>query len=633
MPAIRPVTARGADVPQRGSAPLPTAAAPSPGPAREAARPAFARRHAFLFLAIALAVLGGLLWATTEATRAADLPPLTGAAVFPFADRRQPDRQDWLGAFLRSGIEDALLRSGRVPLVGDDVARIWATRYGPLPEQAAGRHLTPQRLREAGLAFIVRGATQRVVNQALVMIELVAQPGEAPDAGEPPQLEILPARPPGSSESPATGPGSTHWELRVDLASESPEQALNRVLGPLFEAMGLDVPPAPPPQPASWEAAQGYYGTLVAIVPGRPAEVASERDLRLAQAQRDPALRPKALTRLAQVRLEQARMELTDESRRTAALREALRMLSEAIALDAWDPRRMALKAEIHYFLKEDYEARTEASVARLRNPRDGLAFAVLALVAGLSTAEGTEWMKQALAADPYLKAAARPAGWPPFQRGALQPFIERWEELSQKADAFADPEFERQIALGRALFESRQWEDASEAFAAAQEMQTDSHLPRLYLARIRMESGDAAGATEELRVLAGEYPQESEVWYAYGLALEAGEQFADAEDALRHALEERPDEPNALYHLALAQMARERWEEARSTLKILTERNSRHGQAWLLLGTTELQLANWREAHSAFRQALQLDPASEKARAGMRLAVEKAKSAQGQQP
>jgi tetratricopeptide (TPR) repeat protein len=271
--------------------------------------------------------------------------------------------------------------------------------------------------------------------------------------------------------------------------------------------------------------------------------------------------------------------------------------------------------------------------VARLRNPLDGLAYAVLALVAGLSTAEGGDMMRQALAADPFLRASARPAGWPPFQRGVIQPFVARWDELAKKTGGLADPEFEKQIALGKRLYEARQWEEANEAFIAAEALETDSHLPRLYLARIRMDSGDPAGAMEDLRILAGEYPQESEVWFAYGLTLEAGELFIEAEEAFRRALEERPDEPNALYHLALAQVAREHWQDARNTLRILTERNTRHGQGWLLLGTTELQLENWRDAHAAFRQALQVDPQNEKARAGMKLAVEKAKAAQeGQQ-
>jgi tetratricopeptide (TPR) repeat protein len=305
-------------------------------------------------------------------------------------------------------------------------------------------------------------------------------------------------------------------------------------------------------------------------------------------------------------------------------LRQALRMAADAAKLEPWNARTLALKGELHYFLKEDYESRTEASVARLRNPLEGLAYAVLALVSGLSTAEGTDWMKQALAADPYLRAAARPAGWPAFQRGALEPLVARWEQLRKGGDRWSDPEFENKIAEGETLFAEKRWDEAEDAFRAAQELQVDSHVPRLYLARIRRATGDAEGAANDLRGLAAEYPQEWEVWQEFGLALEQTEQFADAEEAFRHALDESPDEPSALFHLALVQMGGERWEAARNTLTILLEKNTRHGQAWLLLGTVETRLERWPEALHAYEQALLLDPDNEKARAGVRLAQSK---------
>jgi cytochrome c-type biogenesis protein CcmH/NrfG len=131
-------------------------------------------------------------------------------------------------------------------------------------------------------------------------------------------------------------------------------------------------------------------------------------------------------------------------------------------------------------------------------------------------------------------------------------------------------------------------------------------------------------GAVNDLRTLAGEFPQESEVWLSLGLALEDQDAFDDAVQAFRRALDEEPDAPEVLYHMALAQMGQEDWEGAQGTLALLLQRSARHGQGWLLMGAVETRLERWREALRAYEQALQLDPNSEKARAGIRLAQSK---------
>jgi cytochrome c-type biogenesis protein CcmH/NrfG len=199
-----------------------------------------------------------------------------------------------------------------------------------------------------------------------------------------------------------------------------------------------------------------------------------------------------------------------------------------------------------------------------------------------------------------------------------------RWDRLEKTPNRWSDPEFEHQMALGIQLYEQGRYDEAEAAFQAADGLGMDSARPRLYLARIRQEGGDAQGAANDLRVLAGEYPQESEVWFVLGVALSELDDFDNAAQAFRRALDEEPDAPDALYHLALAQMGQEDWEGAQITLASLLQRNTRHGQAWLLMGTVETRLERWREALRAYEQALQLDPESERARAGIRLAQSK---------
>ncbi|MCZ6553316.1 MAG: tetratricopeptide repeat protein, partial [SAR324 cluster bacterium] len=150
------------------------------------------------------------------------------------------------------------------------------------------------------------------------------------------------------------------------------------------------------------------------------------------------------------------------------------------------------------------------------------------------------------------------------------------------------------------------------------------SHRPRLLLSSIWLESRDPEGAVTELRLLAAEFPQEWEVWQALGIALEVMAQYPDAEQAFLKALAERSEEPQSLFHLALAQMGQTHWETAQATLRRLLQRDESHGQGWLHLGVVETRLERWNDAARAFEQAMQLNPESEKARAGLSLAQSK---------
>lgn len=199
-----------------------------------------------------------------------------------------------------------------------------------------------------------------------------------------------------------------------------------------------------------------------------------------------------------------------------------------------------------------------------------------------------------------------------------------KWERLRPGREAWANPEFERQMELGEALFEQGRWDEADAALVTADELEPDSHRPRLLLSSIRLESGDPEGAVTELRVLAAEFPQEWGVWQALGIALEITEQYPFAEQAFLKALAERSEEPQSLFHLALAQMGQTHWEAAEATLRRLLQRSDRHGQGWLHLGVVETRLERWNDAARAFEQAMRLDPESEKARAGLNLAQSK---------
>ncbi len=538
-----------------------------------------------------LAGADGIAWAQKAKTR---------VAIAPITDLRGGEDRAWIARHLEDGIRDALLYTQQFAVMPVATAGLWEARRALRP----GATPTPEHLQAMGVDFLLWGTIHRVLRLVRVKVRM-------------------------ASADPDYFADEISWEWQVDLQRDSPRDAIERAMAHILPTLarpaqirvGLESEsgPAPSrasPQPAGWELVEAFHRVIGREAQSQPDLAA--RVVALTAFQNEQGLRGKSLGATAETLLVQALLYVPDNAARKPMLESALKAAAAAAKAEPWNSRWLALKGEIHYLLRQDYEAKTEASVARLRNPLDGLAYLVLGMVAGVSTARGNDWMNAALAADPFLRANNRPAGSPPFQGGVLEPYFANWQRLHAQRREWNSPEFDRQLKLGQQLFSQRQWDEAEAAFQAAAGTDASDHRPLLYLARILTETGRPAEAATDLRSLSGEYPEEWDIWFHLGLALTGAQRHAQAEEAFRHSLELNPVELQPLYHLAESQMFRKNWGGARMALRRYLEHKTHNARAWTFLGICETHLEHWPQAAHAFRRALAIDPNQDQARKGL---------------
>jgi tetratricopeptide (TPR) repeat protein len=533
---------------------------------------------------LALLVLGPGL----HMARAEPLQTPVAAAVLPFADRRHPQQSSWLGRYLQERIARALGRASQVAVLPLDAAAQWQRKLSLGPDDTP----SAEQLRSLGVAVVVQGATQQVLELADLELHARGAQGDllAGDAGR----------------------------LRIDLAAESPAQALARVLGALQAALLPQASLAEPHAPARWDAVEGLYTLLgEPIVPGdravRPALVE-----RLRPYTADAALGGRAHEALAELLLEQALLFLPEGQGRTLMLAEALQHAGAALQAEPYDTHRQALKAELHAFLKQYYEAKTNASIARIRNPLEGLAYVVAGLVAGLSTGEASEQLERATALDPFLRTAARVPGSAPFQGGILEPSFAEWERLRASGGLTGSDDYARLLAEGIAAFDRRNWERADALLRQAAAREEADYVPMLYLNRIVMELGHPEQVVTSLRGLASANPQEPDILITLGQAEEASGDPAAAQEAYRKALAEQPDDARALQGLANTEIDLQHWPQAQMALRAVLQHAPESASAWRQLGTVYRHLEDWSAAEGALRRALELRPDWPEARADL---------------
>ncbi len=529
-------------------------------------------------------LLAGLVQARPTSAEAQATP--IAVAVLPFTELRRPTADAWLPRFLRERVTAALRRAPQSAVPDPDAATQWARILG-LDSAAA---VTAAHLERMGVQAAIQATTQTVLGLVEVRLAVVTPAGPVPD---------------GSAQT-----------LRLRLAAEPPHHFLERLLGVVQDALpaagrlvGTD--PAPP---TDWEAVQDLYTLLgtpvVAADPsGRPPLIAKLRAW-----EDHPTLGGRARAALARLHLEQALLHLPQGAGRAHLLAAGLTHATAALAADPRDTARQALKAALHHFLRQDFEARAEASVARIRNPLEALAFAVLALSAGLSTGEANEQLKRALAVHPYLRGAARPRGSAPYLGGVLEPALQRWDELRARNRVVRAADGTEALRRAIARFEAKDWDEARRLFRQAGEASQGGHTPWLYLARIDLEQGRVDQALAALRTLAAEYPLEPELLHHLGVAYaRAGDPDA-ARKLFRRVLEERPQHGPTLYRLGIAEMDAGNWQDALRALRAFLQGEPEHARAWLRLGTVQMRLRNWDAAESALERALELEPGSEDA-------------------
>jgi Flp pilus assembly protein TadD len=555
-------------------------------PSRHRCGRAPARRPLRALPALGLACLLLLLHGAAALAQGRPPPPPFTLAVLPCEDLRRPGSENWLGRFLRERIAAHFAASPQVSLLEADTAAQWKAVLGlgiPAP-------LAAETLARMGVDAVIQASTQQVLALAEVRLT-VTGPGGAP----------------------LTDPPLT---VRVPLGEEPPQGLLTRMLG---ELQAVLLPGAPPPAvapQATWEELLQLY-TLVGAAPP-PDDPAARPALlqRLAPWLNHPRLGGRAREAAAGLALEQALLHTPAGGARRALLAEALAHAAAAVQDAPRDSGRRALKAEIHYFLAQYEQARAEASLARNRDPHGALAFVVLGLVAGLSTGESREQLQQAFRLAPFLRSGERPPGSLPFQGGILEPSFEKWDELGARRLMPAEVDPEALQAEAVSLFEQGAWEEADALFARVIALEGNDPLPRLYRARVLIETGRAEEAVPALRGLAEIYPEEAQMYHFLGVALERTGAYGEARAAYRTALRGAPGELRTLLRLAASEMAESRWGEALEPLRSLLREEPRHPEGWRRLGIVQARLGDANAAEAALVRALELDPADDAARA-----------------
>ena len=536
----------------------------------------------------ALAVLAVALLATFPAVpaRAADEP--ARVVVLPLADRRAPEAPGWQGAWLRDAICDALRRGRRAALVPPPTAELWARRFGLAPGAAPGE----AQLVQTGARVAVAGSFQTVLGITRVYLDVTG-----PDA--PPAAERV---------------------ADLDARRDGPQQAATRVLALLVPLLPAAHAAAPPAQPASWATLERFHTLRSAPLALDDAAAVEGRIAALNAFLGDPALAPAAAADLARLHLVRGLRHLPPGGERERALRTGLALAARAVEAEPWHDGHRLLKAELHYFLKDDYLARSEASVARLKNPLNGRAYLVLGLAAGLSTGEANEHLKQALALDPFLEAKNLPPGTLPVQGGLLEPLLEQWRTL-KSGRRWESPGYQAAFAEGMAHFEAQRWDEAIAAFEKALEADETRYEPLLQIYRVLLETGRPDEAVPLLRTLAQEYPQQAEIHFALGRALEDAHLPGEARQAYLRALVEDPGMAEARFRAAAMAAEEGRWELALEALGELLRRQPAHEAGWLLRSEALANLGRWEAADEALAEVLRLNPGSEAAR-GLRARI-----------
>lgn len=510
--------------------------------------------------------------------------PLKRLAVFPFTSQRGQEREQRLAEFLQTEIVRSLSRWGRVAVLSAETASLWQRKLGLRGMDSPNA----EQLKQMGVQAALHGTVQQVAGLALIKMRLS-----------------------GASGNLLGGIATQQFEL----ASKKPRALLNDVLLDVFPALYGGDALSSGAQPVNWNRLWRYQGLRAQQLP--PDADENHNLLRALRALEvsdpDPLAGRLALTR-ARLMLEHGVLNANDGRKRHRFLKLALTHAKRATLEEPWNARALALKGEIHYFLRQEFESRTEASVARVKNPLSALAYAVLGLAAGLSTGEASVNLRKAVALDPFLRAANRPQGTPAFQNGVLEPLFVRWEQLLANRDKTKAGQENLLINRAIALFKEKKWPEAEQALIEAAQSDEYSHLPELYLARIQIETGDSRGAVERLAPLTVEFPQEAEVYYHYGVALENTKAYAEAMDAFQKMLVEKPGDERGLFHLGTSAMERGDWSRALDALRLLLSRNDQHAEGWLNYGMVNAQSEQWQAADDAFQRALRLKPGWEEA-------------------
>ncbi|MCU0799028.1 MAG: tetratricopeptide repeat protein [Candidatus Thermoplasmatota archaeon] len=131
------------------------------------------------------------------------------------------------------------------------------------------------------------------------------------------------------------------------------------------------------------------------------------------------------------------------------------------------------------------------------------------------------------------------------------------------------------------------------------------------------METGDPAGAKEQLLKALTEYPMDDELLYHLGNAFFTLGDLENAELRFRKAVEKNPTSYRALNNLGIVLRKKGKREQAIRVLNQSLEVNNKYERAWFNLGTIfmEIEPPLLKEAQIFLKRALECDPGYQKAK------------------
>lgn len=222
---------------------------------------------------------------------------------------------------------------------------------------------------------------------------------------------------------------------------------------------------------------------------------------------------------------------------------DAIRLLENVRSPDGSEPQAMELLAKLYLATEKKEEAIEVAEEALAANPKNESLKMLVAMLKGAGPEEIAKMQRDNVAnmADPLEReiaqaALAREQG---KQDEALTHLL-RAAEIKPDDKRVMENIFQQYVML-------RRWDDAEKYLKVVTEANADLANGRLYRFRLLMAKQDLMKALDVSRELCRSLPEFSQSWLAQGQALEAINQFDDAQRKYEIALEKQNTNIDAL--------------------------------------------------------------------------------------
>jgi len=126
-------------------------------------------------------------------------------------------------------------------------------------------------------------------------------------------------------------------------------------------------------------------------------------------------------------------------------------------------------------------------------------------------------------------------------------------------------------------------------------------------LAIVDVESGDYEAGLNGLSAVVDFLPEDPDVYYYSGYALNSVSNFSDAETILRHVLELDAEYPYGHQQLGNSLVGQGKFDEAVEVLTVAVEADEEDAESYLLLGTAVLKLGDRQKGTALIRKAMGL--------------------------